>query len=75
MQNDDSPSAQGKKTVIGFKRRLIIALLFFAELTVMYIIQNVHGCASAKTAFVGIVILAVSLALFFTAVNICAKKE
>lgn len=73
MQNDDLPAAQGKKHS-GFKRRIVIALLFFAELAVMYMIQNVHGCASAKNALVGIVILAISLALFFTAVNICAKK-
>lgn len=75
MQNDDSPSAQGKKNLDGFKRYLVIGILFFAELVVMYIIQNVHGCESAKTAFVGIVILAISLALFFTAVNFCARKN
>lgn len=74
MQNDDVPAAQGKK-YSGFKRRIVVVLLFFAELAVMYIIQNVHGCASAKTAFVGIVILAISLAVFFPAVNLCARKS
>ncbi len=74
MQNDDSPSAQDKKTGRGSRRRLIVGILFFAELAVMYVIQNTYACASAKTAFVGIVILAFSLAVFFTAVNICARK-
>jgi len=73
MQNDDVPAAQGKKHS-GFKRRIVITLLFFAELAVMYIIQNTYACASAKATFVGIVILAFSLAVFFTAVNICARK-
>ena len=75
MQNDDLPPAQSKKGLGGLKSRLIIGVLFFAELAVMYIIQNVHGCASAKNALVGIVILAVSLAVFFPAINLCAKNN
>ena len=74
MQNDDTPAPQGKKTGRASRRRLIVGLLFFVELAVMYIIQNTYACASAKATFVGIVILAFSLAVFFTAVNICARK-
>lgn len=75
MQNDDGArSANSKKSRENLKRYVVVGLLFFAELAVMYIIQNIHGCASAKTAFVGLFTLALSLVAFFTAVNVCVRR-
>ncbi|MBQ8868095.1 MAG: hypothetical protein IJ027_00040 [Oscillospiraceae bacterium] len=75
MQNDDGArSAKNRKTRENLKRYVVVGLLFFAELAVMYIIQNVHGCENAKTAFIGLFTLAVSLVAFFTAVNVCVRR-
>ncbi len=75
MQNDDGTrEAKNKKSKENLKRYVVVGLLFFAELAVMYIIQNVHGCENTKTAFVGLFTLALSLVAFFTAVNVCARR-
>ncbi|MBQ8338100.1 MAG: hypothetical protein IJY33_03045 [Oscillospiraceae bacterium] len=75
MQNDDGTREEkNKKSKENLKRYVVVGLLFFAELAVMYIIQNVHGCENTKTAFVGLFTLALSLVAFFTAVNVCAQR-
>lgn len=75
MQNDNSGAPQNKKERPSLKRYLVLLVLFLAELSVMYVIQNVYGCQSAKTALVGVCTLAVSLAMFFVAVNLCMRKK
>lgn len=75
MQNDDGArTARSKKSRENLGRYVVVVLLFFAELAVMYIIQNVHGCENTKTAVIGLFTLALSLVAFFAAVNVCMCK-
>lgn len=59
--------------LMNVRRYFVVFLMLAAELAAMYIIQNVYGFQSLKSALAGVFALSASLVAFFSATTAYIK--